>query len=407
MKILIYGINYAPELTGIGKYSGEMGAFFAAAGHEVEVITAPPYYPHWAVDEAYRGRGWHREEREGVTVLRCPLYVPGEVTGARRIVHELSFLLSSLRWWIPRYFRRYDVILVVSPPFHLGFPALLHKWLRGSRVVNHIQDLQVDAARDLKIIRNRALLRLLEGAERFLLRRMTRVSTISSGMRDKIIAKGVPADRLLMFRNWVDGKTVRPVAREDSLRGEWGYGPADKVVLYAGNLGEKQGLPNVLDLAARLRDRRPDVRFVIVGEGGTKEALVRRAAAEALTNVRFLPLQPLDKLAASLGSADAHLILQLRGAADLVMPSKLTNILAVDGHALITAEPGTTLYDETARYRLGTLAEPENLDAMEERLLAILDGHCAGDADGADHYVEHQLNKTQILSAYLDALNNA
>ena len=134
MKILIYGINYAPELTGIGKYTGEMAAFLAGAGDDVEVITAPPYYPQWKIQEGY-DRGFYTERIEGVTVHRCPLYVPNEVTGLRRILHEFSFVLSSMRYWIPRYFRSYDRIICVSPPFHLGFPALVHKWLRGTHVV--------------------------------------------------------------------------------------------------------------------------------------------------------------------------------------------------------------------------------------------------------------------------------
>ena len=182
MRILIYGINYAPELTGIGKYTGELATYLAAAGDKVEVITAPPYYPQWQVKEAYRGKGFIEENIAGVRVLRCPLYVPKEVSGVKRILHEFSFVLSSLRYWIPRYFRSYDIILCISPPFHLGFLALPHKWLHGTHVINHIQDLQVDAARDLGIIKQEGLLSLLERAERWLLRRVTAVSTISTGM---------------------------------------------------------------------------------------------------------------------------------------------------------------------------------------------------------------------------------
>ncbi|MEO0731825.1 MAG: glycosyltransferase, partial [Bacteroidota bacterium] len=200
MRILIYGINYAPELTGIGKYTGEMASFLAAAGNDVEVITAPPYYPHWQVAKGYRG-GWRKERLRGVTVLRCPLYVPRKVSGAKRILHEASFVLSSLRYWLPRYFRRYDLILCVSPPFHLGFLALPHRWLRRTPVINHIQDLQVDAARDLGMIRNEKLLGLLERMERWLLRRVSEVSTISTGMQRKLAAKSIELEEPRLFPN--------------------------------------------------------------------------------------------------------------------------------------------------------------------------------------------------------------
>ncbi|WP_420458895.1 WcaI family glycosyltransferase [Neolewinella sp.] len=403
MKILIYGINYAPELTGIGKYTGEMAAYFASAGDEVEVITAPPYYPRWEVAEAYRG-GYRQEWLDGVRVLRCPLYVPREVTGLRRILHEFSFVLSSLRYWIPRYFRPYDMILCISPPFHLPYLALPHKWLHGTPVVNHIQDLQVDAARDLGIIRQPWLLRLLESAERWALQAVSAVSTISTGMQRKVVKKGLNPDEIILFPNWVDKKLVHPVARAESARRDWGLDDRDRLVLYAGNLGEKQGLENVLYLADRLQDV-PRLTFMIIGEGGAKARLVTEAESLGLTNVVFKSLQPLERLAATLAAADVHLVLQKRAAADLVMPSKLTNILAVGGHALITAEAGTTLYDLVDEHQLGTLVEPEDLDALEEGLRGILSGARSQDAAGAEDFAASHLDKEHILTDFRTVLS--
>ena len=403
MKILIYGINYAPELTGIGKYTGEMARYFAAAGDEVEVITAPPYYPRWEVAEAYRGGGYRQEQLDGVRVLRCPLYVPREVTGLRRILHEFSFVLSSLRYWIPRYFRSYDMILCISPPFHLPYLALPHKWLHGTPVVNHIQDLQVDAARDLGIIRQNWLLRILESAERFVLKAVSAVSTISTGMQRKVVKKGLNPDEIILFPNWVDKELVHPVVRAESARQDWGFDDRDRIVLYAGNLGEKQGLENVLYLADRLRDV-PHLTFMIIGEGGAKTRLVTEAESLGLTNVIFKPLQPLARLAATLAAADIHLVLQKRAAADLVMPSKLTNILAVGGHALITAEAGTTLYDLVHTHQLGTLVEPENLDALEQGLRGILSGARSQDAAGAERFAASHLDKENILTDFRTVL---
>nr|WP_256534098.1 WcaI family glycosyltransferase [Lewinella sp. JB7] len=395
---MIYGINYAPELTGIGKYTGEMAAHFAAAGDEVEVITAPPYYPQWKVMDAYRG-GYRKEMLDGVRVLRCPLYVPSEVTGVKRILHEFSFVLSSLRYWIPRYFRRYDAILCISPPFHLGFVALPHWWIHGTPVINHIQDLQVDAARDLGIIRQEGLLRFLEKAERWLLGKMTAVSTISTGMVRKIVKKGLNQENIVLFPNWVDQKIVYPVSREASARSDWGFTDQDRIVLYAGNLGEKQGLENVLLVAQRLRDV-PNLTFLIIGEGGAKSRLMAMAEELNLDNVVFKPLQPLNRLAASLAAADVHLVLQKKAAADLVMPSKLTNILAVGGHALVTAEAGTTLHDVVREHHLGTTIEPEDINALERGLREILSGARAADCRGARIFAAENLDKENILFGF-------
>lgn len=380
MRILLYGINHAPELTGIGKYTGELVAYLAARGDEVEVVTAPPYYPAWEVRPPYRN-AYLRERRSGATVLRSPLYVPRRPTGLRRIAHEASFVLSSLRWWLPRLARRYDAILVVNPPFHLGFVALAHRALRGTPVVCHVQDLQVDAARDLGILPDGPVLRLLEGAERWLYARVDALSTISEGMRRRLATKGVPAGDIWLLPNWLDASRVYPLPQNESLRSRWGIPPGDKVVLYAGNLGAKQGLEAIPRLAERFADR-PDVHFVVVGEGGTRAELVAEVERRGLVNVRFFPLQPLADLAAMLAAADVHLVLQRRAAADLVMPSKLLNIVAAHGHALVTAEPGTTLHDVVAGQRLGTVVAPEDDGALAEGLERILTGAAAGDTAG-------------------------
>ncbi len=99
MRLLIHGMNYAPELLGIGRYTGELGAYLASRGHQVTVLTAAPYYPQWRVREDYRPQRWRREWRDGVEVLRAPQYVPARVSGLGRLLQECSFGASCLYWW--------------------------------------------------------------------------------------------------------------------------------------------------------------------------------------------------------------------------------------------------------------------------------------------------------------------
>src|SRR3546814_14349993 len=132
MRILIFGINYTPELTGIGKYTGEMASWLAARGHTVAVVTAKPYYPEWAVHAAYQKRGWLTEQIDGVTVHRVPLYVPKEVTSKKRILHEFSFLGGVSPTWFGLLLKqKYAVVVHVSPPFHFViFAPLIDKLKR-------------------------------------------------------------------------------------------------------------------------------------------------------------------------------------------------------------------------------------------------------------------------------------
>jgi len=404
MKILLYGINYAPELTGIGKYSGELGAWLAARGHEVEVITAHPYYPEWQVPASHRGKRWFSERIEGVRVYRTPLYVPEKVTSFRRILHEFSFAAGSLPHWGRAGFGgRFDLVICVAPAFHLGLLALLYAKLRRVPLVYHIQDLQVDAAKELGMISNPTFLKTLFSLEKLILTHATLVSTISEGMLRKIQAKGIAAEKTLLFPNWVDETHILPVPRAESLRAEFGLHPTDQVVLYAGNLGEKQGLELIIEVARRFRAQ-PAVRFLIVGTGGGKAALEEKVRGYGLENVLFFPLQPYEKLSALLATADLHLVLQKKSASDLVMPSKLTGILAAGGCALVTALPGTTLHRVMARHDLGILVEPESVEALEigirKALLDDLDKYRCN----ARLYAEKHLSKDYLLRQFEEAL---
>ncbi len=400
MRILIYGINYSPELTGIGKYTGEMGAWLAQQGHSVEVITALPYYPEWDIHAAYRGKGWHTERIEGATVHRSPLYVPKSVSALRRILHEFSFVAGSLPYWLRVFFgKRHDVVICPVPAFHLGFIPLLYSRLRGVPFIYHIQDLQVDMARELGMLKNQTFLSILTKAERFILDRCTVVSTISEGMIGKIVAKGIPARKCLLFPNWVDRAFIRPLPVSQSLRAEFGLQNTDRVVLYSGSLGEKQGLDIILTVAHRLRHLN-DLHFLIVGSGGAEQKLIEQAKAQNLTQVKFFPLQPYEKLSALLATADVHLVLQRQSASDLVLPSKLTGILSAGGFSLITAVPGTSLYDLVQTHQVGLVIEPESANALQAGLERALATNLQPYRDNARRYAEQFLDKDLILRKF-------
>jgi len=404
MRILIYGINYSPELTGIGKYTGEMGSWLAMQGHDVHVITSVPYYPEWEVHPKYRGKLWHTEIIDSAKVHRVPLYVPKQVSSVKRIIHEFSFVMALLPVWFGFLFKkRADVVFCTAPPFHLGFFPLLYSKLRGVPMISHVQDLQVDAAKELGMIKNKAFLNLMFSLERFLLKNSDNVSTISLGMQQKIAAKGISPQKQILFPNWVDENNIKPLPKEQSLRAEFGLSNTDKVVLYSGNLGEKQGLETIIEAAANYKDS-TDVYFLIVGSGGAKEKLEQMVKESGLKRVKFYPLQPYEKLSALLATADVHLVLQKRSAADLVMPSKLTGILAAGGCAIVTAEPGTSLYEVIKEYAMGILTEPESAMALKESIDIAINSDLDIYKKNARNYAEMLLSKKNILKNFEDKL---
>lgn len=406
MKVLIFGINYSPELTGIGKYTGEMGSWLSLQGHNVQVVTAVPYYPEWEVHDKYKGKLWHVEDIDGAKVHRIPLYVPKNVTSLKRIIHEFSFVLGIVPVWIKLLFeKKPDVVFCIAPPFHLGVLPLLYSKLRGVPMITHIQDLQVDAAKELGMIKNKTFLNIMFGLERFILKKSAKVSTISLGMQLKISGKGIPVEKQMLFPNWVDETNIMPLPKEQSLRQEFGLSNTDKVVLYSGNLGEKQGLEVIIDVASQYKERK-DVYFLIVGSGGGKEKLEQMVKDAGLTQVRFYPLQPYSKLSALLATADVHLVLQKKSAADLVMPSKLTGILAAGGCSIVTAEPGTSLYTVIKQHDMGILIAPEDTVALQNAIDHAINNDLGNYKTNARKYAEMYLSKENILKDFEQKLSN-
>lgn len=405
MKILIYGLNYAPEPTGTGKYTAELAEWLAARGHKVGVVCGLPHYPQWKLDPAYADGRTRVEDRCGVRVYRAPHYVPsgGRLSARVRIRVESSFTLSAARYWLRwlMAWRRADVVIAPTPPMQIGVWPLLYRWVRRVPWVLHVQDLQVDAALRLNLLNASALTRALYAIEAFLLRHATRVSTITEAMRARIIEKGVAAASVWVCPNWADIAAIRPAARDNAFRSSLALRTDALLVLYAGSVGEKQGLELVLQAAARCQD---DTRllFLIVGEGAAKARLQQHAAAMKLANVRFLPVQPVERLSDMLAAGDIHLVVQKRDAADLVMPSKLTNILAAGRACVATADPGTALYDVVQGHGTGKVVAPGDAEQLADAIRVLADDPEARARCGqrAREYAERYLDRDRILSAF-------
>lgn len=397
MKLLVYGINFAPELTGIGKYTGEMVAWLAARGHEVRVVTAPPYYPDWAVRPGYSASRYVREDWQGATVWRTPLYVPRKVTGSRRLVHLASFALASIPALLAQWRWKPDAVWVTEPPLFCSPAALLFARLRSARAWLHIQDYEVDAAFELGLLKGERLRGLVAAGERALMRRFDRISTISMRMMERAASKGTEDARLVSLPNWADVSAIRPLAGASPYRRELGI-PDDAVVaLYSGNMGAKQGLELLADIALALRDR-PQLHFVFCGNGFGRDALMQRC--EGLANVRFLDLQPVERLGDLLGLADIHLLPQRADAADLVMPSKLTGMLSSGRPVVAGARAETELGQVAAQ--CGIAVPPDDAPAFADAVLQLATDPERRRALGlhARQFAEQRFDRDAVLAQF-------
>jgi colanic acid biosynthesis glycosyl transferase WcaI len=397
-KIAIVSINYAPELTGISVYSTGMAEHFARRGDDVTLYTAFTYYPAWKKSKSDEGRLYRAERKNGVAVRRSYLYVPRKPSASRRILHEFSFVVSTAVNYL--FGPRADCTIIVSPPLFLGVPIAMLAWLKGSRSVFHVQDLQPDAAVDLGMIKPGALSGILFALERASYRVVDKVSTISEGMRNRIIAKGVAPSKIVLFRNWANDDCVERCANPGSLREAWGL-KNKFVVLYSGNLGVKQGLGSALDAAAALQ-RHPDITFVIVGDGGEKANLVRHAETAGLTNVMFKPLQPSERLNELLASADVSIIPQKLGVKDIVLPSKLANIMASERSIVAAASPDSEMARILNGAECGIVVAPEDGAAMAAGILDLYHApqRRAQMAANGRRYMNAHLREAPVIDAF-------
>lgn len=407
MKLSLYSYNYAPEPTGIPYYNTEMCAWLARRlGWRVTAHTGIPHYPWWRVPEAYakgdyrRGRG--DEVIDGVTVERVRHYVPtAPLGGFKRMRLDASWLWRTFLRSIQAR-RRPDVIVLIAPPFLSG---ALGMWLQMRfrvPVVYHVQDLQVDAAIELGMLPT-WLTGVLLWVERRLIARMDLVTTISRGMRQRLVGK-MPERRVVeLFPNWTDVSSIRPHTGPNRFRREWGLDDHEVVVLYSGNLGRKQGVEILLAAMAKVLQ---PVWLVIAGEGAERVEMEAMAKSLRLVRVRFLPLAPKELLAEFLSAADLHCIPQRRAAAGLVMPSKLLNIMAVARPVVVTADPGTDLAEAVHAAGCGEVAEPDSPDALAAALIRLAGDRNRRSEQGASgrRYAERHLGIDAVVGGFAQRL---
>lgn len=361
MRILFLGINYWPEQTGIAPVTQRRCEYLASQGHEITICTAFPYYPDWRVGAAYRGKIFARETHNGVNILRSYVWVPAQATTLRRIIHEASFLASSLLGSVRA--RKPDLLFVTSPPLGLAVTAVLLSRLWNVPYVFDAQDLQPDAAAELGMLPPGKILNFLYALEAMAYRNAALVITITDGMRRSISSKGIPLARVAIEPSgaedaWfaVKKEPPHPFRSEHQL--------ADKfLVLHSGNMGVKQGLEVVLEAAARSRSD-PGIEYLLVGDGAMRASLEAKAREMNLANVRFLPVQDGDKFLEILSAADVGLITQQSSVSDIVFPSKTVTLLAAGCPVIASVNSASEVARVVTESGGGVVVAPEDPEAL-------------------------------------------
>jgi colanic acid biosynthesis glycosyl transferase WcaI len=291
------------------------------------------------------------------------------------------------------------VVLVVAPALVCAPTALLVARLTGAKAWLHIQDFEVDVAFQMGLLKSPLLQRMVLAVERCLLRSFDHVSSISGRMLDRLRQKGVKEHQVSFFPNWVDISHIYPLTAPSDYRKALGIKPDTKVVLFSGTMGGKQGLMVIPEAAKKLAHRQ-DLMFVVCGDGVIKPQL--EIASIGLSNVKFLPLQPFEQLGQLLGLADIHLLPQSPEAADLVLPSKLSGMLA-SGRAIIASSLANTEIANVVG-ECGLVVAPGDGDALAKAIEQLLDDDEVRLKFGrqARIYAEKNLARDSVLRRLVD-----
>jgi colanic acid biosynthesis glycosyl transferase WcaI len=405
MKIFIYGLNFSPELIGVGKFTGELAEWLARQKNSVRVLTANPYYPQWRIFHGYSALLYSKHNvTQNLTVYRCPLYVPDFPSGLKRILHLASFVLSSLpllflhALWKPR------VLIVIQPTFGCLLPAWILSKLTGAKLWLHIQDFEIDAAFSMGLIKNRFLKKMILGIESYLMTKCDRISSISNNMLAYAQKKGATPAQLIYFPNWTNLKLKEQKSKKDLLYRQLNISPQNTLLLYSGNMGNKQGL-ELLAYAAKNLVSYTHIVFIFCGEGSQKLKLMQ--LCHGLKNVRFLNLLPPSVFPSLLNLVDIHLLPQIEAVSDLVMPSKLATMLA-SGRPIIAVTESKTEVSKVLRNN-GMIVPPSNPMKFSDAILKLARDKKLRHALGkkSRQYAKNHFDKDKILNQFVKDLNHS
>jgi colanic acid biosynthesis glycosyl transferase WcaI len=361
MRIHLITNLFAPdELAGAALYT-DMAAYLQERGHEVRVTTTFPYYPAWSLRPADRGINLRDEIHDSIPVRRIKMHIPRRVTGSSRLLSDFSFLVSLLRWgtekeWTP------DVIVTASPM--LSQCVAQHFMYPGKDIPRLIivQDFVVDAALELGILKLSFIAALLKAMQRWALRSGQTLSTISPLMLEKLKAKIGSDRRAIFIPNWIHQSLQNEIDRQLPQAP-----PRNgNVLIYSGNFGRKQGLPDFLDQFRAASDSALKWSLEIYGGGAEKSELA--SAIEANPSVRLGGVQDEIAYVGNLLRASACLVTQRPGVGANFLPSKLLPALATGTPVLAVCDPDSPLGREVGESGCGEVIRPGDASALKHVL---------------------------------------
>lgn len=329
-ELLVFSPTFHPEKVGTPHYATDMVRALADQGHAIRVVTNQPYYPAFRRFPGY-GRQTRSDQLDGIPVHRLPTMVPRGGGRLARMASEANMLLQAALALALRRLAPMAHVIAVSPgvPFAIVAGLILRR--RGGRLTVVVHDVGFGLAHSTGGRLGGLVAGAIRRVEVAALNGADRVTVLSDSMGGELQAAGVTSPI----------ETVPPWPTITGLEGR--RGRPGLSVQYSGNLGRKQGVHSLLDLADVLAVDQPTARVVIRGNGSERRSLEAEANRRGLANVDFQDFVPVERLVEGLAEGRVHVVPQLPEGAAFAVPSKVVNILAIGRPVVVTAEESTPL----------------------------------------------------------------
>lgn len=367
---VIYLCQHFPPETGAPQIRVyEVSKELLKRGHQVEVLTAFPHHPKGVIPEEYKGMFYMYEEWDGIPVHRSWIYPSPKGSFWKRLASYFSFTFSAFYSIFKS--KPTDVIICNSPPLFLGITGYLGAKLKRAKFVFNVADIWPESAVELGILKNKSFIKMAEWLEKFLYKKSWKIATATDGIRDYMIRKGKSPEDVFLLPNGVNTNTFVPIPKDTELLKEIGI-EGKKVFMYAGTLGYAQGLDSVLEAAAIVKEKNPNIHFLFVGDGQEREKLLKIKSDLNLDNVTFYGSVPVSEMPRMFSLAD-YSIVSLR---DIELfkgarPSKIFPAISTGTPVLYCGDgESASILEE---YRCGKIAPPENPEGIAEAVLTLMD----------------------------------
>lgn len=409
-RVMFLTLLFSPDGNSTAQIMTELALGLKDKGHQVTVVTATP---HYNLDEEQRRRQplrkcygglLYKSEIDGLEVLHVPVRKKGSRI-LSRVLDHLGFHLLSTVFGLTIAGKQ-DVIFAPTPPLTIGLNAWLLGILKRVPFVYNVQEIFPDIVKDLDILQDGWLYRLLEKIEKFTYNRAVKTAVISEWFKRALIAKGVRPEKVVVIPNFVDTEFVTPLDKDNEFSRRHGINEKF-VVMFAGNIGLSQGFETILEAARKLAHV-PEILFLFVGDGARREWLEQQLKDKRLENVKLLPYQPRSSVPLIYASSDLCLVPLKKGIAGTTFPSKIYTIMAAGRPALVSADEDSELGWVVQEADCGFLIEPEDSGQMAQAIEKAYSDRSDLKAKGMSgrRYVEEHHSTKAVVGQYSDLFNN-